>query len=470
MNAPPRVDGVPTDPAGGIGVTTPFFTGIQARIPFGGLDSTDPLAFKVYEPDRLVLGRRMEEHLRIGACLWHSFAWDGRDMFGAGTLDRPWLDPTLEPMDAARMKMAAAFEFLEKLGVPYYCFHDRDVAPEGASFAEFRANLDTLVDDAAGYQERTGVKLLWGTANLFTHPRYQGGAATNPDPEVFAYAAAQVKHMLEVTQRLGGTNYTLWGGREGYDTLLNTDLRREGDQLARFLHLVAEHKARIGFEGTLLIEPKPMEPTKHQYDHDSATVHGFLARHGLDGEYRLNIEANHATLAGMSFHHEVAYAVANGMLGSIDANRGDPQNGWDTDQFPNSVDDLVMPMYEILKGGGFTTGGFNFDAKLRRQSTDRTDLFHAHIGGIDTLAQALLAAATLIEEGTLAQMVEQRYAGWSGELGRAITTGEASLEDLYARVLAGELDPQPVSGHQELYENVVNRAVWAGGRSSSVGA
>ena len=340
--------------------------------------------------------------------------------------------------------MSVAFEFLEKLGMPYYCFHDVDVAPEGASFAEFQSNLDALVDDALGYQERTGVQLLWGTANLFTHPRYQGGASTNPDPEVFAYAAAQVRNMLEVTQRLGGTNYVLWGGREGYDSLLNTDLRREGDQLARFLHLVAEHKAKIGFEGMLLIEPKPQEPTKHQYDYDSATVHGFLARHGLEDEYKLNIEANHATLAGHSFHHEVAYAVANGMFGSVDANRGDPQIGWDTDQFPNSVDDLVMPMFEILKGGGFARGGgFNFDAKLRRQSSDRNDLFYAHIGGIDTLAQALLVAADMIEDGELAAMVEQRYAGWSGELGSAIMSGQLSLADLADRVAAGEIDAQP---------------------------
>jgi xylose isomerase len=440
-----------------------FFTEVPGRIPFRGLDSDDPLAFKMYQPDRLVLGKRMEEHLRIGVCLWHSFAWPGTDMFGEGTLDRPWLAPNLDPMAAARMKMAVAFEFLAKLGVPYYCFHDRDVAPEGASFAEFRANLDTLADEAAGYQERTGARLLWGTANLFTHRRYAGGAATNPDPEVFAYAAAQVSHMLEVTHRLGGTNYTLWGGREGYDTLLNTDLRREGEQLARFLHLVAEHKHRIGFEGTLLIEPKPMEPTKHQYDHDTATVHGFLVRHGLDGEYRVNIEANHATLAGYSFHHEVAYAVAHGMLGSIDANRGDPQNGWDTDQFPNSVEDLVMPLYEILKAGGFTTGGFNFDAKLRRQSIDRHDLFHAHIGGIDTLARALLVAADLVETGTLAAMVEHRYAGWDGRLGRAILGGEVSLAELAARVEAGEIAPTMASGNQELYENVVNRHLWRTG-------
>jgi xylose isomerase len=447
-------------------MTQEFFPQVQSRIPFSGLTSSDPLAFKVYDPDQVVLGKRMEEHLRIGVCLWHSFVWDGRDMFGAGTLDRPWLDPALEPMDAARMKMAVAFEFLDKLGMPYYCFHDADVAPEGGSFPEFRANLDALVDDALGYQERTGIRLLWGTANLFTNPRYQAGASTNPDPEVFAYAAAQVCHMLEVTQRLGGTNYVLWGGREGYDTLLNTDLGREGEQLARFLHLVAEHKAKIGFEGTLMIEPKPQEPTKHQYDYDSATVHGFLARHGLDGEYKVNIEANHATLAGHSFHHEVAYAMANGVFGSVDANRGDPQNGWDTDQFPNSVDDLVMPLYEVLKGGGFTTGGFNFDAKLRRQSTDRLDLFHAHIGGIDTLAKALLIAATMIEDGELASMVEQRYAGWSGELGTSILAGEVSLEDLAARVEAAAVGPSPVSGQQELYENVVNRHVWTGGRTA----
>jgi xylose isomerase len=438
-----------------------FFSGVSQPIGFGGLGSTDPLSFKVYQPDRLVLGKRMEDHLRIGVCFWHSFAWDGRDMFGLGTLDRPWLEASADPMAAARAKMAAAFEFFTKLGIPWYCFHDRDVAPEGDSFAEFAANLDALVDDALGYQERTGVRLLWGTANLFSHPRYQAGASTNPDPEVFAFAAAQVKHMLEVTQRLGGVNYVLWGGREGYDTLLNTDLRREGAQLARFLHLVAEHKHKIGFEGTLLIEPKPMEPTKHQYDYDSATVHGFLVRNGLEGEYRLNVEANHATLAGHSFHHEVAYAIANGMFGSIDANRGDPQNGWDTDQFPNSVEDLAMPLFEIVKAGGFTTGGFNFDAKLRRQSIDRNDLFHAHIGGIDTLARALLVAAEMVEDGTLAAMVEARYAGWGGELGAAILDGSLSLADLAAKVEAGEVDPRPVSGQQELYENVVNRHVWS---------
>ncbi|MDH5243218.1 MAG: xylose isomerase, partial [Chloroflexota bacterium] len=368
---------------------------------------------------------------------------------------------TDDEMDAARRKMAVAFEFFTKLGAPFYCFHDRDVAPEGRTFAEFRSNLDALADDAAAYQERTGVRLLWGTANLFTNPRYQAGAATNPDPEVFAYAAAQVKHMLEVTQRLGGENYVLWGGREGYDTLLNTDLTREGDQFARFLHLVAEHKHRIGFTGQLLIEPKPMEPTKHQYDYDVATVLGFLVRHGLEGEYRANIEANHATLAGHSFHHEVAVAAATGMLGSIDANRGDPQNGWDTDQFPNSVEDLTLPLYEILRSGGIAPGGFNFDAKLRRQSTDRIDLFHAHIGGLDTLAMALLAAADMLESGELERLREARYAGWQGDLGSAILGGSLTLAELEARVADGSIEPRRASGSQERLENLVNRHIWA---------
>jgi xylose isomerase len=308
--------------------------------------------------------------------------------------------------------------------------------------------------------EVSGRKLLWGTANLFGHPRYAAGAATNPDPDVFAYAAAQVKVMLEATQRLGGENYVLWGGREGYETLLNTDLSREEAQFARFLTMVAEHKHKIGFTGTLLIEPKPQEPTKHQYDYDSATVHGFLVRHGLEDEYRLNIEVNHATLAGHSFHHEIAYAVSQGIFGSVDANRGDYQNGWDTDQFPNSVDELALALYEILQGGGFGSGGFNFDAKLRRQSMDRTDLFHGHIGGIDTLARALLVAAEMIEEGDLDQMRRDRYAGWSGSLGAAVEGGDLSLDDLEEKVAAGEIDPQPISGRQEQLENLVNRAIW----------
>src|SRR5947208_4194809 len=345
-----------------------FFAEVPERIPFGGPDATDALAYTIYDPDRVVLGKRLEDHLRIGVCLWHSFAWPGFDMFGLGTLDRPWLTPGLDPLEAARMKVDSAFEFLDKLGVPYFCFHDRDVAPEQGSWKATIELFDGVVDLIQGHMGRTGLKLLWGTANLFGVPRYMAGAATNPDPEVFAYAAAQVKHMLEVTHRLGGANYVLWGGREGYDTLLNTDLAREERQLARFLSMVAEHKHRIGFSGALLIEPKPQEPTKHQYDYDAATVMGFLQRHDLASEYRLNLEANHATLAGHSFHHEVASAIALGGFGSIDVNRGDYQDGWDTDQFPNSVDELALALYEIFVAGGFTTGGFNFDAKLRRQS------------------------------------------------------------------------------------------------------
>jgi xylose isomerase len=442
-------------------MSSEFFTEVPGPVPYGGLDSTDPLTFKVYQPDRLVLGKRMEDHLRMAVCLWHGFNWPGSDVFGVGTFDRPWLAPGLDPMEAARTKLAAAFEFVAKLGLPFYCFHDRDIAPEGANWKETRANLETMVGEAEAHMARTGIRLLWGTANLFSHPRYAAGAATNPDPEVFAYAAAQVKVMLEMTHRLGGANYVLWGGREGYETLLNTDLVREDRQFGRFLALVAEHKHKIGFEGTLLIEPKPQEPTKHQYDYDSSTVHGFLLRHDLEKEYKVNIEANHATLAGHSFHHEVAYAVGAGIFGSIDANRGDYQNGWDTDQFPNSVDELTVAIYEILRGGGFTTGGFNFDAKLRRQSMARTDLFHGHVGGIDTIARALLAAADMLERRTLQERLDARYAGWDGDLGSAIMGGQASLEALEARVAAGGIDPRPVSGSQELLENLVNQHIWS---------
>jgi xylose isomerase len=439
---------------------TEFFPEVTGPIGFGGLDDPEPLSFKVYEPDRLVLGKTMAEHLRIAVCYWHSFNWPGSDVFGEGTFDRPWLDPAADPMSAAHAKLDAAFEFFAKLGVPYFCFHDVDIAPQGDTFAESARNLETIIDAAEKAMSDTGVKLLWGTANLFSHPRYAAGAATNPDPEVFAYAAAQVRHMMEITQRLGGENYVLWGGREGYETLLNTDLAREEAQLARFLTLVADHKRDIGFEGTLLLEPKPQEPTKHQYDYDSATVHGFLERHDLAGEYKVNIEGNHATLAGHSFHHEVAYAVDNDIFGSIDANRGDPQNGWDTDQFPNSVEELSLVLFEILRGGGFSTGGFNFDTKLRRQSLERDDLFHGHIGGIDTLAKALLVAARLHEDATLTTARAERYAAWDGDLGRAITAGGATLASLADQVTAGSIDPAPRSGRQELLENRVNQAIW----------
>ena len=441
-----------------------FFPDVKGPIPFKGLDSDDPLAFKVYQPDRLVLGKRMADHLRIAVCLWHSFSWPGSDVFGSGTFDRPWLDPRAEPMTAAQGRLDVAFEFLAKLGIPYFCFHDRDVSPEGATFAQTQGNLDAVVDSIAGHMERTGLHLLWGTANLFSHPRYAAGAATNPDPEVFAFAAAQVRSMLEATHRLGGANYVLWGGREGYETLLNTDLAREEAQLGRFLAMVAEHKHKIGFTGTLLIEPKPQEPTKHQYDYDVATVLGFLERYDLQGEYKLNLEVNHATLAGHSFHHEVSTAIAHGMLGSVDANRGDYQNGWDTDQFPNSVDELSLAVYEIIRAGGLGSGGFNFDTKLRRQSMDHDDLFHAHIGGIDTLAQSLLVAAGMIESGELERLRDARYAGWSSDLGKPILAGDATLAGLADRVASGEINPKPVSGRQELLENVVNRQIWAANR------
>jgi xylose isomerase len=447
-------------------VSEDFFSAVGAPIPFGGLDSTDPLSYKVYDANRMVLGKRMEDHLRIAVCLWHSFNWPGSDVFGTGTFDRPWLAAAAEPMAAARAKLEAAFEFIAKLGVPFFCFHDRDIAPEGQTFAETKANLEAMIDQAAAHMARTGAKLLWGTANLFSHPRYAAGAATNPDPEVFTYAAAQVKAVLEATHRLHGANYVLWGGREGYETLLNTNLAHEETQLARFLSMVAEHKHKIGFSGTLLIEPKPQEPTKHQYDYDCATVHGLLVRHGLDSEYRVNIEANHATLAGHSFHHEVAYAIASGIFGSIDANRGDYQNLWDTDQFPNSVDELSLAVYEIIRSGGFSSGGFNFDTKLRRQSLARTDLFHGHIGGIDTLARALLVAADMVEQGTLERYRADRYSGWSNELGQAILSGGSSLEDLDRRVTAGGIDPRPVSGGQELLENLVNQRIWAADRGT----
>ena len=437
-----------------------FFPEVTGPIEFGGLGSADPFTYKVYEKDRLVLGKRMDDHLRIAVCYWHSFNWPGSDVFGAGTFDRPWLGAQADPMAAARQKMDAAFEFFAKLGVPFFCFHDVDIAPEGDTFAESARNLEAMVSYAEERMAETGVKLLWGTANLFSHPRFAAGAATNPDPEVFAYAAAQVKHALDATHRLGGANYVLWGGREGYETLLNTDLKREGDQLARFLSMVAEHKHKIGFTGTLLLEPKPQEPTKHQYDYDCQSVHGFLERYGLADEYRVNIEVNHATLAGHSFHHEVAYSVDNGILGSIDANRGDYQNGWDTDQFPNSVEEFSLAMYEILRGGGLTTGGFNFDTKLRRQSMDRSDLFHGHIGGIDTLARSLLVAADMVEQKTLSSIRSERYSGWDEGLGSGILNGSEDLASLEAAVAAGEIDPKPVSGRQELHENRVNQVIW----------
>lgn len=436
-----------------------FFTGVTEPIRYEGPESDNPLAFRWYDADRLVGDKTMAEHLRFAVAYWHSFASNGSDQFGAGTWDRPWLDGTDDPMSAARAKMAAAFEFFEKLGAPYFCFHDLDIAPEGDTFADNCANLDLMIDEAAAHMDRTGVKLLWGTANMFSMPRFAAGAATNPDPQMFARAAAQVKHCMDATHRLGGANYVLWGGREGYDTILNTDIARELDQLGRFLHMVVDYKHSIGFDGTILIEPKPHEPTKHQYDHDSQTIAGFLRKYDLIDDVKLNIEVNHATLAGHDFVHEVAVAVDDGILGSIDANRGDGRLGWDTDQFPKSVEDMSLAMHEILRGGGFGTGGVNFDAKLRRQSVDRTDLFHAHIGGMDVVARALLVAHKMLSDGALVDAKASRYAGWSGDLGNEIMNGARSLSDLHDLVTRDSIDSKPVSGRQEELENLVNRYV-----------
>ena len=440
---------------------TTFFTEVEQRIAYEGPESDNPLAFRWYDADRVVAGRRMEDHLRFAVAYWHSFAADGLDIFGSGTLDRPWhptFAPNMDPLTAANMKMDAAFEFFTKLGTPYYCFHDRDIAPEGATFGESAKLLDTIADRAAELQASTGVKLLWGTANLFSNPRFQAGAATNPDPEVFSVAAAQVAHCMEVTHRLGGENYVLWGGREGYETLLNTDMKRELDQLARFLHMVVEHKHKIGFTGQLLIEPKPMEPTKHQYDYDVATVHAFLQKYGLEHELKVNIEVNHATLSGHDFAHEIAVAANAGIFGSIDANAGDDRLGWDLDRFPVSVEQMSLGMLEILRAGGFTTGGLNFDAKLRRQSIDRTDLFHAHIGGKDTMARAQLVAQSINADGELDRLRDERYAEWDGAHGQAILGGTVSLDDLHKRAFTmGETTRR--SGRQERLENLVAKHV-----------
>ncbi|WP_250473942.1 xylose isomerase [Caballeronia sp. GAFFF1] len=426
---------------------------------FEGAGSDNPFAYRHYDADKMVLGKRMADHLRLAVCYWHSFVWPGVDVFGAGTFDRPWHKQG-DAMEMARMKADAAFEFFDKLGTPFYTFHDTDVAPEGASIREYVDNFKRMREYLAAKQDVSGVKLLWGTANLFSNPRYAAGAATNPNPDVFAFAATQVREALQATLDLGGENYVLWGGREGYETLLNTDLKREREQLARFLAMVAEHKHKIGFKGALLIEPKPQEPTKHQYDYDVATVHGFLTQFGLQDEFRVNIEANHATLAGHSFHHEIATAFALGIFGSIDANRGDPQNGWDTDQFPNSVEELTLALYEILRNGGFTTGGMNFDSKVRRQSINAEDLLHGHIGAIDVIAIALERAATLVENDRLAELKADRYAGWESEFGRKVFAGGYSLDALANDAIARGIDPRHVSGQQERLENWVNRAIY----------
>lgn len=427
---------------------TDFFKNIPA-IAYEGQNSDNDFAFRHYNPDEIVMGKPMKDHLRFAAAYWHSFAWPGGDPFGGATFERPWFGDT---MDHAKIKADVAFEMFQILGVPYYCFHDADVRPEGADFAENTRNLEEIVDYFAQKQADTGIKLLWGTANLFSHRRFMSGAATNPDPDVFAFSAATIKTCMDATQKLGGENYVLWGGREGYETLLNTDMGRERRQAGAMLQMVVDYKHKIGFKGAILIEPKPQEPTKHQYDYDVATVYGFLKDFGLENEVQVNIEQGHAILAGHSFEHELALARELGIFGSIDMNRNDYQSGWDTDQFPNNVPEMTLAYYEVLRAGGFTTGGTNFDAKLRRQSLDAEDLILAHVGGMDACAAGLKAAVAMLEDGKLEGARNDRYAGWDTSDLLAM-----DLSQIENRVREQGINPEPRSGRQERLENLVNR-------------
>jgi xylose isomerase len=424
-----------------------YFDGI-APVRFDA-DATDDLHYRRYDPDEMLGGTRLEDHLRFAVAWWHGFAWPGTDPFGGQTFERPWFG---DGMERAKAKADAAFDLFAILGQPFFCFHDADVRPEGESFAANTAALEEMVDHIGAKMEAGGPRLLWGTANLFSHRRYMAGAATNPDPDVFAFAAATVKSCIDATHRLGGQNYVLWGGREGYETLLNTDLARERRQAGRFLQMTVEYARKIGFEGTILIEPKPQEPTKHQYDYDVATVYGFLKEYGLEGEVKLNIEQGHAILAGHSFEHEIALAASLGVFGSIDMNRNDYQSGWDTDQFPSNVPEVALAYYEILRAGGFATGGTNFDAKLRRQSLDPEDLVAAHVGAMDVCAAGLKAAHAMLEDGTLERLREARYAGWEGS-----DLLDGTLEEIATRVRDEGIAPLPRSGRQERLENLVNR-------------
>lgn len=427
-----------------------------AKIKYEGPDSKNPLGFRHYNESETVEGKAMKEHLRFAVCYWHTFRGMGGDPFGPGCAKRPWEDGS-DSVEMAAKRVRVAFEFMEKLGVPFYCFHDRDVAPEGKSLSETNANLDRIVKVLKEEQERTGIKLLWGTANLFSNPRYVHGAATSCNADVFAYAGAQVKKCLEVTKELGGVNYVFWGGREGYSNLYNTDLKRELDHLAKFFHLAVDYKKKIGFTGQFLIEPKPKEPTVHQYDFDAANCVAFLRGYGLDKDFKLNVETNHATLAGHTMMHELAYASMCGALGSIDANRGDLLLGWDTDQFPTDYYLTTQCMLVILAQGGLAPGGVNFDAKVRRESFEPVDLFHAHIGGMDAFALGLKIAAQIRKEGVLKDFVRERYASWDAGIGAKIEAGQASFDDLEKYMLdKGDASPN-VSGRQEMLENIVNR-------------
>ncbi|MEM6641814.1 MAG: xylose isomerase [Bacteroidota bacterium] len=429
-----------------------YFEGIP-QIQFEGSKSDNPFAFKFYDAEKVVAGKTMSEHFRFAIAYWHTFCGTGGDPFGPGTKLFPWLTST-DPYQAAKDKMDAAFEFLTKIGAPYYCFHDFDLIDEGDSFQESSKRLEFITDYALEKQKASGVKLLWGTANLFSNPRYMNGAATNPDFEVVAYAGAQLKNALDATIKLGGENYVFWGGREGYMSLLNTDMKREQDHFAQFLHMAKDYARAQGFKGTFFIEPKPMEPTKHQYDFDAATVISFLQAYNLVDDFKLNLEVNHATLAQHTMQHEMQVAANAGMLGSMDANRGDYQNGWDTDQFPTNLNELTEMMLVFIEVGGLQGGGINFDAKTRRNSSDLSDIFHAHIGGMDAFARALITADKILQNGTYSKLRKERYASFDSGVGRDFESAKLSLEELAK--IGAETTPKQISGRQELFENIIN--------------
>ncbi len=433
-----------------------FFTGIN-QIKFEGNETDNPLAFRWYDENKIVAGKPMKEHLRFACAYWHSFSNVGSDPFGEGTHLYSWNEKT-DAVDRAKDKMDAAFEFITKMNLPYYCFHDVDVVDYTNNINDNDNRLQALVDYAKQKQQQSGVKLLWATANLFSHRRYMNGAATNPDFHVLSHAAAQVKTALDATIELGGENYVFWGGREGYMSLLNTNMKREQEHLAMFLHKAKDYARANGFKGTFFIEPKPCEPTKHQYDYDAATVISFLRQYDLLNDFKLNIEVNHATLAGHTFTHELQVAADAGLLGSIDANRGDYQNGWDTDQFPNNINELVEAMLIILNAGGFSGGGINFDAKIRRNSTDPADLFYAHIGGIDNFARALIIADKILQDGEYSKLQKERYASYDAEKGKAFEAGKLSLEDLKQYAIDND-EPKIISGKQEYFENLINKFI-----------
>ena len=438
-------------------VNNKYFKGIE-KIQFEGKESDNPFAFKYYNPDQVVAGKTMREHFKFAIAYWHSFCGQGSDPFGPGTQNFPW-DQNNDPVQAAKDKADAAFEFISKMGFDYFCFHDYDLIQEGGSLAESEKRLEAITDYIKTKQDATGIKLLWGTANCFSNPRYMNGAATNPDFDVVTYAGAQVKMALDATMKLNGENYVFWGGREGYISLLNTDMGREQDHMARFLTMAKDYARSQGFKGTFFIEPKPMEPSKHQYDFDAATSIGFLHKYGLQDDFKLNIEVNHATLAQHTFEHELTVAANNNMLGSIDANRGDYQNGWDTDQFPNNIEEAARAMMVFLKAGGLQGGGVNFDAKIRRNSTDFEDLFHAHIGGADTFARGLLVADKVLNDTNFTSFVQERYASFDAGKGSDFEQGKLSLNDLYAIASNSTSDIKPVSGKQELLENILNNHI-----------